>query len=83
MAAIYISSYQCPKKQVELDKLVYFSEEGAYIVNQLINSLDGSNSLKTNLQRKLATIYSSTSLADFIDNKSNALNIEEFQGYPQ
>ena len=66
-----------PKKQVELDKLVYFSEEEAYIVNQLINSLDGSNSLKTNLQRKLATIYSSTSLADFIDNKSNALNIEE------
>lgn len=66
-----------PKKQVELDKLVYFSEEEAYIVNQLINSLDGSNSLKTNLQRKLAAIYSSTSLADFIDNKSNALNIEE------
>ena len=66
-----------PKKQVELDKLVYFSEEEAYIVNHLINSLNGSNSLKTNLQRKLATIYSSTSLADFIDNKSNALNIEE------
>lgn len=66
-----------PKKQVELDKLVYFSEEEAYIVNHLINSLNGSNSLKTNLQRKLAAIYSSTSLADFIDNKSNALNIEE------
>lgn len=65
-----------PKKQVELDKLVYFSEEEAYIVNQLINSMDGSNSLKTNLQRKFATIYSSTSLADFIDNKSNALTLK-------
>lgn len=63
-------------KYPDLDKLVYFSEEEAYLVNRLIDRLDPTNSLKAGLQRKLAAIYSSTSIADYIDKRSNAANVE-------
>jgi len=59
-----------------LDKLVQFSEEEAYLVNHLIDRLDPTNALKSGLQRKLAAIYSSTSIAEFIDKGSNAASIE-------
>jgi predicted DNA-binding transcriptional regulator YafY len=51
----------------DLSKIVYFSEEEAYIVNRLIDSLDNTNALKQGLHRKLAAIYDST---------SNAANIQ-------
>ena len=60
----------------DLDKLVHFSEEEAYLVNRLIDRLDPTNALKAGLQRKLAAIYSSTSIADYIDKRSNAANVE-------
>ncbi len=63
-------------KYPDLDKLVYFSEEEAYLVNHLIDRLDPTNTLKAGLQRKLAAIYSSTSIADYIDKRSNAANVE-------
>ena len=63
-------------KYPDLDKLVYFSEEEAYLVNHLIDRLDPTNTLKAGLQRKLAAIYSSTSIADYIDKSSNAANVE-------
>lgn len=63
-------------KYPDLDKLVYFSEEEAYMVNRLIDRLDPTNSLKAGLQRKLAAIYSSTSIADFVDKSTNASNVE-------
>lgn len=59
-----------------IENLVYFSEEEAYIVNGLIDRLDQTNTLKANLHRKLASIYSSTSIADYVDKKSNAANVE-------
>lgn len=60
----------------DLSKIVYFSEEEAYIVNRLIDSLDNTNALKQGLHRKLAAIYDATSIADYIDKKSNAANIQ-------
>ena len=63
-------------KYPDLDKLVHFSEEEAYLVNHLIDRLDPTNALKAGLQRKLAAIYSSTSIADYIDKQSNAANVE-------
>ena len=63
-------------KYPDLDKLVHFSEEEAYLVNRLIDRLDPTNALKAGLQRKLAAIYSSTSIADYIDKRSNAANVE-------
>lgn len=60
----------------DLENLVYFSEEEAYIVNSLIDRLDSTNMLKANLHRKLASIYDSTTIANYVDKKSNAANVE-------
>ena len=60
----------------DLSKIVYFSEEEAYIVNRLIDSLDNTNALKQGLHRKLAAIYDTTSIADYVDKKTNAANIQ-------
>ena len=59
------------------DKLLYFSQEEAYLVNSLIDRLDPTNALKAELKRKLAVIYDSTAIADFVDKRSNAANVEE------
>ena len=41
-----------------------------------IDRLDETNVLKQGLKRKLAAVYDSTSIADFIDKKSNAVNVQ-------
>ena len=60
----------------DLSKIVYFSEEEAYIVNRLIDSLDNTNALKQGLHRKLAAIYDATSIGDYVDKRSNSANIQ-------
>lgn len=59
-----------------LENLVYFSKEEAKIVGSLIEHLDQTNSLKAGLHRKLASIYSTTSLKKFVGNKNNAANVD-------
>lgn len=59
----------------DLSKLVWFSDEEAAIVNDMIDGLDNTNALKIGLKRKLAAVYDSTSIADFIGPKSNASTI--------
>lgn len=68
---------QMPIKGVELERLVYFSEEEAYLVNSLIDQLTPTNSLKSNLKNKLSAIYGCTSIADYVDKRSNAAHVEE------
>ena len=65
-----------PKSYVDLKRLIYFSEEEAYIINSMINSLDNTNALKTNLLKKLSAVYNSTSIANYTCNKESALSIE-------
>ena len=65
-----------PKRAPDFENLIYFSEEEAYIVNSLIDNLDQTNNLKVNLKRKLATIYNSTNVAEYIDKKGNSANIK-------
>ena len=60
----------------DLSKIVYFSEEEAYIVNRLIDSLDNTNALKQGLHRKLAAIYDATTIGNYVDKKSNSANIQ-------
>ena len=64
-----------PRRAPDFEKLIYFSEEEAYIVNSLIDNLDQTSNLKVNLKRKLATIYNSTSIVEYVDKKSNTANI--------
>lgn len=65
-----------PKGYVDLKDLIYFSEEEAYIVNSLINSLDSTNTLKINLKKKLSAVYNSTSIIDYVQKKDIAEHIE-------
>ena len=65
-----------PKGYVDLKDLIYFSEEEAYIVNSLINSLDSTNALKINLKKKLSAVYNSTSIIDYVQKKDIAEHIE-------
>ena len=65
-----------PKSYVDLKRLIYFSEEEAYIINSLINSLDNTNALKMNLLKKLSAVYSSTNIANYTYHKESALSIE-------
>jgi predicted DNA-binding transcriptional regulator YafY len=60
----------------DFNKLIYFTEEEAYIVAKMINSIDNNNVLKRDLQRKLACVYDSTSIANYIDNPANTANVE-------
>lgn len=66
-----------PKSTPDFEKLLYFSEEEAYLVNSLIDRLDPTNALKVDLKRKLSAIYSSTSIADYVDKRTNASNIHQ------
>lgn len=66
-----------PKSYPNFDKLLYFSEEEALLVNSLLDRLDPTNALKTDLKKKLAVIYNTTSIADFVDKHSNAVNVED------
>ena len=65
-----------PKGYIDLKDLIYFSEEEAYIVNSLINSLDSTNALKINLKKKLSAVYNSTSIINYVQKKDIAEHIE-------
>lgn len=64
------------KKFVDFSKLVMFSQEEAFLVSNLISSLDNTNSLKKGLSRKLASVYNSTCIADFVTNKATTKQVE-------
>ena len=63
----------------DISQLVHFTDEEAHIVNQLIEGLDDSNTLKQNLRRKLTTVYNCTSLASSIVKGRNAQNVNRLQ----
>lgn len=60
----------------DFNRLIYFTEEEAYITAKLIEGIDNNNVLKRDLQRKLASVYDSTSITNYIDNTANAANVE-------
>lgn len=60
----------------DFKKLIYFTEEEAYLAAKMIEGIDNNNALKRDLQRKLASIYDCTSIANYIDSPANAANIE-------
>lgn len=60
----------------DFNRLIYFTEEEDYITAKLIEGIDNNNVLKRDMQRKLASVYDSTSIANYIDNTANAANVE-------
>ncbi len=64
------------KEYTDLSQLVYFSEEEAIVVSHLIENLDGTNALKAGLKQKLAAVYDSTSISDYIEIKGKSEVVE-------
>lgn len=64
------------KEYSELSQLVYFSEEEAIVVSHLIENLDAANALKSGLKQKLAAVYDSTSISDYIEIKGKSEIVE-------
>lgn len=64
------------KEYSDLSQLVYFSEEEAIVVSHLIENLDAANALKSGLKQKLAAVYDSTSISDYIENKGKSEIVE-------
>lgn len=76
---LYGNVYQMGKVSrgmTDFKKLIYFTEEEAYLAAKMIESIDNNNTLKRSLQRKLASVYDCTSIANYIDNTANSANIE-------
>lgn len=69
------SMVEMPQPAPEFEKLVYFSDEESYLVNNLIDALSPTNALKAGLRKKLAVIYDSTGIEGFVDRKSNAAHV--------
>ena len=59
----------------DISQLIHFTDEEAYIVNQLIEALDNTNVIKQNLRKKLTSVYNCTSLAECVVEGKNAINI--------
>lgn len=55
----------------DISQLIHFSEEEAYMVNQLIESIADTNLVKRNLKKKLASVYHFHGVADSIIDKEH------------
>ena len=55
----------------DISQLIHFSEEEAYMVHQLIDSIADTNLVKQNLKKKLASVYHFRGVADSIVNKEH------------
>lgn len=56
----------------ELQELLHFSEEEAYVLLRAIQSIDNTNILKANLVKKLYSLYNHDSVADTVVNPEQA-----------
>ena len=65
-----------PRSYVDMKNLIYFSEEEAYIIDSLINGLDETNTLKTDLKKKLSAVYNFTTMISYVQRKDLAERVE-------
>ena len=64
------------KPFTDLSKLVYFSDEEAYIVNSLMEQLDNNSPIKQGLRRKLAAVYDISTISSFGGRKADSAIID-------
>ena len=60
------------RRNLSIDDLVCFSKEEAALVNKLLDWLDGGNTLKASLKRKLLAVCEQTPMAKLVTNNDNA-----------
>lgn len=61
--------------EMDLSKIVYFSEEEAFVVNSLIDALDDTNAMKHGLKLKLSAVYEATNFKKYTINKDASKTI--------
>ena len=66
-----------PNSSVNLNNLVYFSHEEAFLIHSLIQNLQATNSLKISLLKKLSTVYNVVNIAELFIDKDSSSHIEE------
>lgn len=59
----------------DISQLIHFSQEEAYMVNQLIESIADTNVVKCNLKKKLASVYHFRGVAESIVDKEHNTSI--------
>ncbi len=64
------------KGLTDFKKLIYFTEEEAYMVSKMLDGLSDNHTLKRDLQKKLVSVFDCTRIANYTDNPNNAANIE-------
>ena len=60
----------------DFKKLIYFTEEEAYLTARMIEGIDNNHVLKRDLQRKLASVYDCTSIGNYVGNMACAAVVE-------
>ena len=64
-----------PSSFKNFDKLVYFTEEEAAVINSLIENLEETNSFKTTLRKKLSAIYDRTDILNATPKHPTAVKL--------
>lgn len=64
-----------PSSFKNFDKLVYFTEEEAAVINSLIENLEKTNSFKTTLRKKLSAIYDRTDILNATPKHPTAIKL--------
>lgn len=65
-----------PTGYKDLKNLVYFSEEEARVLTNLIESLDETNTLKSSLYKKLCAVCDTKALQEYSGTTKNAANVQ-------
>lgn len=68
-----------PSPYRDITGLVYFSDEEAALLCNLIEGLDSTHALKGALYRKLSAVYDLTSITEFKGSKSNAASVQHLR----
>lgn len=61
----------------DISDLVFFTKEEAFILKSAIESIDTTNLLKQNLQKKLASIYDFRMVADIVTDSKSKNNVQK------
>jgi predicted DNA-binding transcriptional regulator YafY len=64
-------------QEKQLSDLLHFSEEEAYILSKAIHSIDENNTIKSNLVKKLYSLYNFDRVAETIVKKEHSENVHK------
>lgn len=66
---------KCNSEFKEISELLHFNEEEAYILSKAIHAIDDTNLIKSNLIKKLYSLYDFNRVADTVVKKEHSENV--------